>query len=161
MKRASAPRRMHFQVRPARVEDRAPLLDLWERSVRGTHGFLGEGDVVTLRPLVARELACDAIEWWVLESAAELIGFLGVASDAIEGLFVDPEHHRQGAGTFLVAHAQHLGAGALAVDVNEQNDNALRFYKSLGFRVVGRSPNDSGGRPFPILHMRRAAPLAL
>jgi len=161
VKAAAAPTLADFQVRPARIEDRAPLLDLWERSVRGTHRFLGDGDVVTLRPLVAVELACDAIEWWVLESAAELVGFLGVTNEAIEGLFVDPDHQRQGAGSFLVAHAQRLGAGALVVDVNEQNEDAQRFYEALGFSVIGRSSTDSGGRPFPILHMRRAAPLAL
>jgi putative acetyltransferase len=150
-----------FRVRPARIEDRAPLLDLWERSVRGTHRFLGDRVVIALRPLVARELASDTIEWWVLESAAQLIGFLGVTKEAIEGLFVDPEHHRRGAGTFLVAHAQHLCAGSLAVDVNEQNEDALRFYEALGFSVLGRSSTDAGGRPFPILHMRLAAPLPL
>lgn len=57
-----------------------------------------------------------------------------------------------------MAHAQTLAAGALAVDVNEQNEAALRFYVALGFAVVGRSPTDSGGRPFPLLHMRRPAP---
>jgi putative acetyltransferase len=60
-----------------------------------------------------------------------------------------------------VAHAQSLlGAGALAVDVNEQNEAALRFYKALGFSVMGRSPTDASGRPFPTLHMKRAAPSA-
>jgi putative acetyltransferase len=57
-----------------------------------------------------------------------------------------------------VAHAQGLSAGALAVDVNEQNEAALGFYEALGFSVVGRSPTDEAGRPFPVLHMKRAAP---
>ena len=57
-----------------------------------------------------------------------------------------------------MAHAQDLGAGALAVDVNEQNEAALRFYEALGFSVAGRSPPDAAGRPFPILHMKRAGP---
>jgi len=132
---------------------------LWERSVRATHHFLADSDVVALRPLVAEELASDAVDWWVLESVAEvLIGFLGVANDTIEALFLDPSHHRQGAGKFLVAHAQSLAAGALAVDVNQQNELALRFYRALGFSVAGRSPTDAGGRPFPILHMKREAP---
>ena len=114
---------------------------------------------VALRPLVAEELASDAVDWWVLVSATEaLIGFLGFASDTIEALFIDPDHHGQGGGKFLVAHAQSLGAGALAVDVNEHNEAALGFYKALGFSVVGRSPTDAGGRPFPMLHMKRAAP---
>jgi putative acetyltransferase len=150
---------MDMHVRPARVEDRERLLELWERSVRATHHFLDDSDVVALRPLVAEELASDTVDWWVLVSATEaLIGFLGFASDTIEALFVDPDHHGQGGGKFLVAHAQSLSAGALAVDVNEQNEAALRFYEALGFSVVGRSPTDAGGRPFPILHMKRAAP---
>jgi len=150
---------MDMHVRPARIEDRERLLELWERSVRATHHFLEDSDVVALRPLVAEELASDAVDWWVLVSATEaLIGFLGFARDAIEALFIDPDHYGQGGGKFLVAHAQSLGAGALAVDVNEQNEVALRFYKALGFSVVGRSPTDAGGRPFPLLHMKRAAP---
>jgi ribosomal protein S18 acetylase RimI-like enzyme len=37
-----------------------------------------------------------------------------------------------------VAHAQSLSAGTLAVDVNEQNEAALRFYMMLGFSVGAR-----------------------
>ena len=53
--------------------------------------------------------------------------------------------------------AESLAAGPLAVDVNEQNEAALGFYRSLGFELVGRSPTDSGGRPFPLLHQKRPA----
>jgi putative acetyltransferase len=148
-----------MHVRRAGVEDRGPLLELWERSVRATHHFLGEGDLDELRPLVAEALASDALGWWVLEAGGETrVGFLGVAGDSIEALFIEPAHHRQGAGRLLVAHAQSLVGGALRVDVNEQNPGALRFYEALGFSVVGRSPMDSGGRPFPILPMKRRAP---
>jgi len=40
------------------------------------------------------------------------------------------------------------------VDVNEQNPDAIKFYLAAGFTIVGRSPLDSGGRPFPLLHLR-------
>jgi putative acetyltransferase len=150
---------MDMHVRPARVGDRERLLELWERSVRATHHFLEDSEIVALRPLVAEELASDEIDWWVLVSATGApIGFLGFASDTIEALFIDPDYHGQGGGKFLVTHAQSLGAGALAVDVNEQNEAALRFYEALGFSVVGRSPTDEGGRPLPTLHMKREAP---
>ena len=150
---------MDMHVRAARAEDRESLLALWERSVRATHHFLEDSDIVALRPLVAEELESNAVDWWVLESATEApIGFLGFTSDTIEALFIDPDHHGQGGGRFLVAHAQDLGAGALTVDVNEQNEAALRFYEALGFSVAGWSPTDAAGRPFPILHMKRAGP---
>jgi putative acetyltransferase len=149
---------MDMHVRPARAEDREQLLELWERSVRATHHFLAESDIVALRPLVAAELASDAIAWWVLVSAPEApIGFLGFGSSTIEALFIDPDHHRKGGGKFLVAHAESLSVGPLAVEVNEQNEGAVRFYQALEFKVVGRSPTDAGGRPFPILHMTRGA----
>ena len=147
-------------VRRARVDDRERLLTLWERSVRATHDFLSEADIVELRPFVSEELASDAFEWWVLIGSAEaVIGFLGFANDTIEGLFIDPAHRSRGGGTLLISHAQQLAGGALAVDVNESNDAAVRFYTGAGFGVVGRSPTDAGGRPFPILHMRRPSPI--
>jgi len=150
---------MDTHVRPARVEDRGRLLELWERSVRATHHFLEDSDVVALRSLVAEELASDALDWWVLVSGAGTpIGFLGFANDTIEALFIDPDYQGQGGGKLLVAHAQRLGAGALTVDVNEQNEAALGFYEALGFSVVGRSPTDAGGRPLSTLHMKREAP---
>jgi putative acetyltransferase len=71
-------------------------------------------------------------------------------------LFYGDGYARTSGGKFLVAHAQSLSAGTLAVDVNEQNEAALRFYMMLGFSVGARSPLDAGGRPFPILHMKRA-----
>ena len=149
-----------MQIRRVRPEDGEQLVQLWERSVRATHRFLAESDIVTLRPLVAQELASDALDWWVEVSAEEtLIGFLGFANDTIEALFIDLEHRGKGGGKLLVAHAQSLAEGrGLAVDVNEQNDAALGFYGALGFFVTGQSPTDSGGRPFPILHMQRVAP---
>jgi putative acetyltransferase len=57
-----------------------------------------------------------------------------------------------------VSHAQQLRGVALTVDVNEQNVAARGFYEALGFAVVGRSPMDDTGRPYPILHMRREMP---
>ena len=79
---------------------------------------------------------------------------LGLAA-AIEALFIDPSRRGEGGGTSMVEQAQRLARGVLTVDVNEQNESARRFYERRGFAVTGRSPTDSGGRPFPILHMRR------
>jgi putative acetyltransferase len=145
-----------MRVRRAIPDDRAQLVHLWERAVRATHDFLTEADIVALRPLVAEELASDATAWWVLVSPRDTPrGFLGTNGDTIEALFVDPDSHRLGGGSLLVAHARSLATGPLRVDVNEQNESARRFYEKLGFVVIGRSPHDGAGRPFPLLHMRR------
>ena len=145
-----------LNVRRAEPGDRGALLDLWERSARATHHFLTSMDVDDLRPLVAKELADAGIDWWVAAfDDGELAGFLGYTPGVIDGLFVDPAYRGLGVGTLFIAHAQLLAGGALRVDVNEQNAAARGFYESLGFTVVGRSPLDGGGRPFPLLQMAR------
>jgi putative acetyltransferase len=147
---------MSFHLRRASSTDHVSMLTLWERSVRATHGFLEEDDIETLRPLVAEEFTGATVDWWLLtDDVNRAVGFLGYSTDCIEGLFIDPDFRGQGAGSSLVAHAERLASGHLRVDVNEQNDDARRFYEAIGFVVVGRSETDGGERPFPLLHMRR------
>lgn len=43
--------------------------------------------------------------------------------------------------------------GCRLVDVNEQNPDALSFYRKRGFSVISRDETDESGRPFPILHL--------
>ena len=147
---------MNFHLRRADRTDHASMLTLWERSVRATHGFLQENDIETLRPLVAEEFAGTVVDWWLLvDDENRSVGFLGYTTNCIEGLFIDPEFRGRGAGRLLVTHAERLASGPLCVDVNEQNDDARRFYEAMRFGVVGRSATDGSGRPFPLLHMRR------
>jgi putative acetyltransferase len=154
---SGSPRAGAVEIRPATAADRTSLLALWERSVRATHDFLTERDIVALRPLVAAELAMEELGWWVLRSdRGAPVGMLAFSHDTIGALFLDPEHRGRGMGRLLVDHAQRLSTGTLSVDVNEQNVAAMWFYGMLGFETIGRSPVDDGGRPFPIVHMRRA-----
>src|SRR5262249_45036891 len=145
-------------LRRMRPSDRDALLALWERSVRATHGFLVEDDIAFYRPLVAEYLAGDTLELWVVaDEADQPMGFVALSPGAIDALFLDPAQRGKGHGRRLVAHAQDVLGGPLAVDVNEQNAAARGFYESLGFVVIGRSSHDGLGRPHPLLHMRREA----
>ena len=143
-------------IRPARAEDREMLADIWLRSVRATHDFLGEADVRALLPVV-RDVALAQLEVSVLlDEGGRPIGFLGTSGEKIEALFLAPESRGRGGGRMLVGHAQSRRPGErLVVDVNEENPQARGFYEAMGFRVTGRSELDGQGRPFPLLHMRR------
>jgi putative acetyltransferase len=97
--------------------------------------------------------ALPALELWVLAGPdGSAVGFLGLAGAKVEALFLAPEVLRRGGGRMMLEHARRL-KGPLTVDVNEQNQTAVRFYLACGFVQVGRSEVDGDGRPFPLLHL--------
>ena len=129
------------------------LLAVWESSVRATHDFLSEQDIVMLRPDVLNALRHVPVLFIALEDEKP-VAFLGMDGKNVEMLFVDASFRGFGAGRLLMRTA--LRRGACRVDVNEQNPQALGFYLHMGFIVDSRSPNDAQGRSFPILHLRLA-----
>ena len=132
--------------------DYPELIQIWEASVRATHGFLSEEDILFLRPLILEQYF-DAVSLHCLKSESDkILGFVGVAEDNIEMLFISPAYRGKGIGTFLTRFAI-KEQGAIKVDVNEQNPKAVGFYEHVGFEVVGKSALDGQGRPFPLLHM--------
>ena len=145
-------------IRRAVPADSEVLLDIWLRSVRATHTFVSDADILSMTPHVRDYLASSEPELWVLcDDSGAILGFMGISGSKMESLFLAPEVHRRGAGRRLVRHAQALH-GELTVDVNEQNEAARRFYEACGFVVEGRSELDDQGRSYPLLHMRLAAP---
>jgi putative acetyltransferase len=144
-------------VQPVGPEDGDEILEVWEASVRATHHFLSESDIQLLKPLVLPGLLGLPHLLGVRDLAGHLVGFVGVSEGKMEALFVHPSRHRLGVGRRLARHAV-VELGATTVDVNEQNEQAVAFYRRLGFTVEGRSPLDSAGRPFPLLHMRMPGP---
>ena len=145
---------MGDHIRAARTGERELLVQLWRRSVAATHGFVAPGDLDAMVPAVRGALHRKHGELWVAcDAHGAAVGFMGMAGNAIESLFVDPAHFRQGVGTHLIERAC-AGHDELLVDVNEQNHGARAFYAACGFVVYGRSAVDGQGRPYPLLHMR-------
>jgi putative acetyltransferase len=141
-------------ITEAREEDLPRLFDVWESSVRATHSFLAETDIQALAPLVRCELADFRPIYCLRDSDGKPSAFIGVAGSFIEMLFVHADRRGRGAGRLLCEFAIDVLL-ADRVDVNEQNEAAVGFYRRLGFERVGRSPLDAGGRPFPLLHLAR------
>ena len=128
------------------------LIQVWEASVRASHDFLSEAQIQHLRVLLLNTYFDQVnLQVWQ-DECQQCLGFVGVAADQIEMLFVHPSAQGMGIGAALVQHArQHLGASK--VDVNEHNPKALAFYQHLGVVINGRSATDGQGWPFPLLHL--------
>lgn len=133
--------------------DRPHLLAIWEAAVRAPHHFLAEEDIRFYRRMLGEQYLDFVRLSCLREAGGEVLGFAGTAEDRLEMLFVDPAQHGRGLGKALLRHAI-AQDGIRFVDVNEQNPGALAFYLSQGFERIGRSPLDSDGRPFPLVHLR-------
>ncbi|ARS54169.1 acetyltransferase [Kushneria konosiri] len=142
-----------MKVESAANVEHQQLIEIWEASVRATHDFLAESDLIELKPLILNEYF-KAVSLSVAKSDDDkILGFCGVSDGNIEMLFIAPEARGQGVGASLARHVIST-QGVTKVDVNEQNEQALGFYKHLGFTVIGRSPLDGQGKPYPLLHMQ-------
>ena len=138
-------------VRERSAELVEKLAGVWEASVRATHHFLTEADVVALRPEVYEVLESVAQLAVVREGGAP-VAFAGAEGGVLEMLFAAPAARGCGVGKALLAHAVE-DWGVHRLDVNEQNPAALGFYEHEGFFVAARSSADGAGRPFPTLHL--------
>ncbi|MET8798274.1 GNAT family N-acetyltransferase [Nocardia sp. NPDC004568] len=151
-KAGSAPRpRLRDCLGPAEY---GRLVEVWRSAVMATHHFLAEADRADIESrLIDRYF--PQVTLTVMDIDGEVIAFSGTAGDSLEMLFVAADARGRGAGSELVAHAVRE-QGVRRVDVNEQNEQAVRFYTRRGFVVVGRSDQDEAGRPYPLLHMASA-----
>jgi len=146
---------MELQATLSKVhaDDFPQVVEVWEKSVRATHHFVLESDIEIFRPLVRESLPHVPDLVCVRDAANNIAGFIGVAGMAIDMLFVHPDWRGKGVGRQLIRYAIDE-RGAQTVEVNEQNEQAVGFYRKMGFVVEGRSPLDDFGKPYPLLHMR-------
>jgi putative acetyltransferase len=147
---------MAQKVDTVQENDFDTLTEVWEASVRATHSFLTEENIQYFKPLVRKEFLPAVELRCVRDEDFRPIGFLGVANGKIEMLFIRPDMRGRGIGKQLLTYAVEE-MNAREVDVNEQNEQAVGFYKRMGFAVVGRSDVDSMGKPFPLLQMKYAS----
>lgn len=134
-------------------EDLPILLEIWEASVRATHDFLTVEKIQEIKQIIEEGNVFSSVETYTFENPDGLkTGFVGIAGNKMEMLFIRPEYRGLGIGKaltqYVISH-HHV----TKVDVNEQNPQAIAFYKKMGFQVMKRNPLDSQGNPFPILKM--------
>lgn len=131
------------------------LLKIWEKSVRATHTFLSEEEILKIKDYVPGAI-CNVETLLVMCEDDEIsrpLGFMGIESKKIEMLFLSPDAHGKGLGKMLVKYGIE-NFSAEEVTVNEQNPNAKGFYEHLGFKTYKTSMTDEQGNSYPIAFMK-------
>ncbi|WP_172730766.1 acetyltransferase [Pluralibacter gergoviae] len=141
---------MVIKIRRSRHEEGKQLIAIWCRSVDATHDFLSGAYRAELEDLVSAFLP-EAPLWVAVTEKDEPVAFMLLTGEHMDALFVDPAVRGRGVGKLLIEHALTL-APRLTTDVNEQNEQAVGFYRKMGFKVAGRSETDDLGKPYPLLN---------
>ena len=139
------------------VHDRMPLLpallSVWEASVRATHLFLSDAEVRAIKEYVPQAMQGVAHLIVVEDDRGEPIAFMGTERERLEMLFLSPAERGRGLGRQLLQYGiKHYGVRE--VTVNEQNPQAVAFYRHMGFETYQRTDRDEEGSPYPLLYMR-------
>lgn len=130
------------------------MLEIWEDSVRASHFFLKDNDIVEIKEEVKGAFAFLQ-NILVAKLNNDFAGFIGVSEKSIEMLFVASKFFNLGLGKRLILEAVNAfftEQNEILLDCNEQNERGLTFYQKLGFKERGKSQKDSKGRDFAIIH---------
>lgn len=148
---------MKYEIDTVHQSEYQTLTELWEASVRATHHFLKEEDILFFKPLILNEYLAAVELRCIRDKSGKILGFSGILADKLEMLFIHPDTRGMGIGKAILKHAiEELNVRK--VDVNEDNPQAVGFYEHLHFQTISRSELDGMGKPFPILHMELKFP---
>lgn len=129
------------------------LLVIWENSVKATHFFLSEKEIEKIKNYVPQALK-EVPHLVIAENENQIpVGFMGIAEQYLEMLFISPEERGKGVGKKLLEYGiDKYSINDLAV--NEQNPRAKGFYEHMGFEIYKRTEVDEQGNPYPLLYMK-------
>jgi len=128
------------------------LIEIWDSAVSATHNFLLKEDFEYYKSRLPVYFEHVTLYGYI-DDNKYIKGFLGVSDYMIEMLFVENESRGLGIGKNLLIFAIN-DLKLIKVDVNQQNLQALLFYKHFGFEEVGLSEKDSEGKNYPIIHLQ-------
>ena len=143
---------MEYTLQQVQDEEYPDLIRIWESSVKATHHFLEEKDFIAIKQALEESCFFHITIWCAKNENGIITGFAGISGKKLEMLFVDAAMRGKGVGEKLLQFAIN-DLGVHLVDVNEQNEQAIGFYKKYGFKVIRRNETDGEGRPYPILEM--------
>lgn len=145
---------MSYRIRKSVPADVPALFQVWRAAVFATHDFVAKEDLAEISRLVRDQYLPTAELDVAVDEDDTPVAFMGMTDNEIDALFVHGALRGSGLGRQLAELAL-TRARVIRTEVNEQNTQAVGFWKHMGFRQVGRSDTDHQGRPYPLLLMER------
>jgi GNAT superfamily N-acetyltransferase len=94
---------------------------------------------------------------WLAVAGGEIAAFIALLGNAVEHLYVMPEHQRRGIGDRLLALAKEHSSGELRLHCFQKNANGRAFYEARGFAAIAFSDGSNNKEHEPDILYRWTA----
>lgn len=123
-------------IRKFKKEDIDEVMEIWKNENIRTHNFISKEYWKNNYEYVKDILPNADIYVYIMNE--NIVGFIGLNNDHIEGIFVDINNQHNGIGTSLLNKIKEEKE-KLNLSVYKKNINAIKFYKKNGFIITGES----------------------
>lgn len=123
-------------IRKFKKEDIDEVMEIWKKENIRTHNFISKEYWENNYEYVKDILPNADIYVYIMNE--NIVGFIGLNNDHIEGIFVDINNQHNGIGTSLLNKIKEEKE-KLTLSVYKKNINAIKFYKKNGFIITGES----------------------
>lgn len=120
-------------IRKMKKDDLDSIMQIWLHGNLIAHPFIDPQFWYENYDFVSQQIL--RAEVFVNQKDQEILSFIGLVSDYIAGIFVDPQVQSQGIGQALLNHVKQNHA-SLTLNVYAQNKRAYQFYRKQGFVIV-------------------------
>lgn len=122
-------------IRKMKDNNISAILEIWLNENIRAHSFIDKSYWISNFEYVKNAL--QQTEVYVYERGGDIVGFIGLNGNYIEGIFVNRAFQSEGIGSALIEYAK-AKHSVLTLNVYEKNKRALSFYIKQGFEITDK-----------------------
>lgn len=123
-------------IRKFEKNDINDVMEIWKKENIKAHQFIKKEYWENNYNYVKNILPNSEIYVYVVGS--DIVGFIGLDQNYIEGIFIDTNNQCNGIGTLLLNKIKE-NRNTLTLSVYKKNINAINFYKKNDFKIINES----------------------
>ena len=123
-------------IRKFEKNDINPVMQIWKNENIKAHKFIQKEYWESNYNYVKEALKNAEVYVYLIKK--EIVGFIGLNNNYIEGIFVDTNNQCKGIGTSLLNKVKE-NKSSLTLSVYKKNTNAINFYKKNNFIITKES----------------------
>lgn len=127
-------------IRKLKKDDINDVMEIWKNENIKTHQFIQKEYWENNYNYVKEILPKAEVYVYILEE--NIVGFIGIDENYVEGIFVDRNNQSKGVGTSLLNKVKE-NRNNLKLNVYKKNKSAISFYKKNGFIITSENIDNS------------------